>query len=112
MPDIEFSRCIDKIYVRSLSYINTKHESVLYHEMAFEMLANALCHIEGSYQMAYLHGQRLLELVPDSVEYLEWILSLYDVKVIDKEKALIIIRKIMEVDSDNINAKRILEKMH
>lgn len=61
--------------------------------------------------MAFFHNQRLLELVPNSVKYLEWMLSFYDVKVIDKEKALGIISKILEIDSDNMMGKSMLERL-
>lgn len=66
---------------------------------------DAICHVEGAYQIAFFHNQRLLELVPDSVKYLEWMLSFYDVKVIDKEKALGITKKILEIDSDSVLGK-------
>jgi len=38
-------------------------------------------------------------------------LSFYDVKVIDKEKALGIISKILEIDSDNMMGKSMLERL-
>ncbi len=46
-----------------VQYINQKDENVLFHEIEFDMLTNALCHVEGAYQMAFFHNQRLLELV-------------------------------------------------
>ena len=61
--------------------------------------------------MAFFHNQRLVELVPNSVKYLEWMLSFYDVKVIDKEKALGISSKILEIDSDNMMGKSMLERL-
>lgn len=61
--------------------------------------------------MAFFHNQRLVELVPNSVKYLEWMLSFYDVKVIDKEKALGISGKILEIDSDNMMGKSMLERL-
>lgn len=94
-----------------VQYVNDKNESVVFHEMEFDMLTNALCHIEGAYQIAFFHNQRLLELVPNSVKYLEWMLSFYDVKVIDKEKVLSVINKILEIDSDNMMGKRMLERV-
>lgn len=94
-----------------LQYMNEKDEKVVFHEIEFNILTSALCHIEGAYQVAFLHNQRLLELVPDSVRYLEWMLSFYDVKVIDKEKTLGIISKILEKDSDNKLAKDMLKRI-
>lgn len=70
------------IFYAFIQYMNEKNESILFHEIEFDMLTNALCHIEGAYQMGLLHNQRLLDLVPNSVKYLEWMLSFYDVKVI------------------------------
>ena len=77
-----------------VQYVNEKNESVVFHEIEFDILTNALCHIEGAYQIALFHNQRLLELVPNSVKYLEWMLLFYDVKVIDKEKALCVVNEI------------------
>ena len=94
-----------------VQYVNEKNESVVFHEIVFAILTNALCHIEGAYQIALFHNQRLLELVPNSVKYLEWMLSFYDVKVIDKEKALSVINEILEIDSDNMLGKRMLERV-
>lgn len=94
-----------------VQYVNEKNESVVFHEIEFDILTNALCQIEGAYQIALFHNQRLLELVPNSVKYLEWMLSFYDVKVIDKEKALSVINEILEIDSDNMLGKRMLERV-
>ena len=94
-----------------VQYVNEKNESVVFHEIEFDILTNALCHIEGAYQIALFHNQRLLELVPNSVKYLEWMLLFYDVKVIDKEKALSVINEILEMDSDNMLGKRMLERV-
>ena len=94
-----------------LQYMNEKDEKVVFHEIEFDILTSALCYIEGAYQVAFLHNQRLLELVPDSVRYLEWMLSFYDVKVIDKEKTLGIISKILAKDSDNKLAKDMLKRI-
>ena len=32
-----------------VQYINQKDENVLFHEIEFDMLTNALCHVEGAY---------------------------------------------------------------
>ncbi len=94
-----------------VQYVNEKNENVVFHEIQFDILTNALCHIEGAYQMALFHNQRLIEIVPDSVKYLQWMLSFYDVKVIDKEKALSITKKILKIDSDNMMGKSMLERL-
>lgn len=98
------------IYV-FIQYLNEKNENVLFHEMQFDMLTNALCHIEGAYQMAFFHNQRLIELVPDSIKYLQWMLSFYDVKIIDKEKALSITKRILKMDSGNKIGKNMLKRL-
>ena len=94
-----------------IQYINNKKESIFFHEMEFDMLTNALCHIEGAYQMALYHNQRLLELVPDSIKYMEWMLSFYDIKVIDKEKTMEIVEKILDIDSDNMIAQDMMREL-
>lgn len=99
------------VFYLFVQYMNEKNEKVLYHEIEFDMLTNALCHIEGAYQMALYHNQRLLELVPTSVKYMEWMLSFYDVKVIDKKKAKNIVNKILKIDNMNTVAHNILDRI-
>jgi len=94
-----------------VQYVNEKNEKVLLHEIEFDMLTNALCHIEGAYQIALFHNQRLLELVPNSIKYMEWMLSFYDVKIIDKGKAVSIANKILQYDSDNLLGKSTIERL-
>lgn len=95
-----------------VQYVNEKNENILFHEIEFDMLTNALCHIEGAYQMALFHNQRLLELVPDSVKYMEWMLSFYDVKVIDKRKAVTIAKRLLELDNDNLIGKEMIQRLN
>lgn len=94
-----------------LEYVNKNDERISIHEIEFTILTNALCHIEGAYQMALYHNQRLLELVPNTVKYMEWMLSFYAVKVIDKERALNLAKKILEVDANSVVAKNILKDL-
>lgn len=94
-----------------VQYVNSKDEKILFHEMEFDMLTNALSHIEGAYQIALYHNQRLLELVPDSTKYMEWMLSFYDVKVIDKEKAVHMAKKILNNDLNNTAAQSMLARL-
>lgn len=99
------------IFYAFIQYMNEKNESILFHEIEFDMLTNALCHVEGAYQMGLFHNQRLLDLVPNSVKYLEWMLSFYDVKVITKDKAISIANKILELDADNQIARQMLKQI-
>lgn len=62
--------------------------------------------------MALFHNQRLLELVPDSVKYMEWMLSFYDVKVIDKRKAVRIAKRLLELDNENIVGKEMIQRLN
>lgn len=94
-----------------VQYINNKKERIFLHELAFDMLTNGLCHIEGAYQIALYHNQRLLELMPNSIKYMEWLLSFYDVKVIDKERAVKVAKQILNIDSDNTIAQYMLERL-
>lgn len=94
-----------------VQYINEKNEKILFHEIQFDMLSNALCHIEGAYQMALYHNQRLLELVPNDIQYMEWMLLFYDVKVIGKEKTISFAKKILEIDINNVNAQDFLKRL-
>lgn len=119
MSDVEQEQVMEKmvwdtesmIFYAFIQYMNEKNESILFHEIEFGMLTNALCHVEGAYQMGLFHNQRLLELVPNSVKYLEWMLSFYDVKVIMKDRAISIANKILELDADNQIAREMLKRL-
>ena len=95
-----------------IQYINQRQEKITFHEIQFDMLTNALCHIEGAYQMALFHNQRLLEMNPESVRYMEWMLSLYDVKVIDNEKALDIVNKLLKYDDKNFIGNMMIKRIN
>lgn len=99
------------IFYSFIQYMNERNEKILFHEMEFDILTNGLCHIEGAYQIALYHNLRLLELIPNSIRYMEWMLSLYDVKVINKEKARSMAKKILELDKNNMNAKIVLDRL-
>ena len=95
-----------------MQYLNQIQEQIIFHEIQFDILTNALCHIEGAYQMALFHNQRLLEMNPESVRYLEWMLSLYDVNVIDDEKALYIANKLLMYDDRNLYGNMMIKRLN
>lgn len=119
LPDETKCRIIEKIVYSTESmiiysfvqYLNEKDERILFHEIEFDMLTNALCHIEGAYQMALYHNRRLLQLAPQNIKYLEWILTFYDIKVIDKNEAKNISKKILGMDENNIIARNMLSRL-
>ena len=92
-----------------MQYLLKRRESIFFHKIAYFILSMALCHIEGGYEMALYHTQRLLE--PDSVKYREYMLTLYDAaQVIDRERAERIAREILERDESNRMAREMLER--
>lgn len=94
-----------------IDYVNKIDERVLYHEIAYDILTGGLSHIEGAYQLALFHNKRLIELVPNSIEYKEWMLFFYDVKVISKEDTKKLANDILKRDKNNKLANEILQRI-
>lgn len=99
------------IFYAFIQYLNKKGEKILYHEIAFGILYGLLCHIEGAYQMAFYHNQRLLELVPESLKYRKWMLLFYDIKVIDTETAKKYALEVLTMDKNHQEANYIINKL-
>lgn len=99
------------IFYSFIQYLNEKNEKILYHEIAFGILWGFLCHIEGCYQIAFYHNQRLLELVPQSLKYREWMLTFYDDKIIDADRAKALALEVLTMDEDNKMAKYIMKQL-
>jgi hypothetical protein len=94
-----------------INYVNEKNECVINHEIAFNILSNPLCYIEGAYHCAYFHCKRLLELYPESIKYLEWMMIFYGVGTIDKSKTLEYCKRLLKLDSNNAQAIEMLKMM-
>lgn len=101
----------DMLIYLFVEYVNNKEERVLYHELAFDILAHVLCFVEGAYQMAFFHNKKLVMLQPDSIKYREWMLSFYDIKVINKEDTKRVARDILKRDKNNKLANEMLQRL-
>jgi tetratricopeptide (TPR) repeat protein len=93
-----------------ISYLLLEEESSELHYLASEVLALAFCHLEGAYASALYHARRAATLSPEDVSYLEYLLFFHEIpeKLIDKEEAIQIAKKIIESDPENLAAKRVL----
>ncbi|SNZ11580.1 hypothetical protein SAMN05421503_2090 [Terribacillus aidingensis] len=111
LTDIAFTRPSMSIYTFIVSLL-IENEKIEFHEIAFEMLVNPLCHIEGAHHAALYHARRCIELADQQelAEYLSYLLFLHEVpdKVINDDEALATAKKILELDSDNDVAKEFL----
>jgi tetratricopeptide (TPR) repeat protein len=87
-----------------------ENETPEVHYLASEVMATAFCHLEGAYASALYHARRAAELSPDDTSYLEYLLLFHEIpeKLIDKEEAIQIAKKIIESDAENLAAKRVL----
>jgi hypothetical protein len=111
LTEVAFTCPSMSIYTFVVSLL-IENEKIAFHEIAFEMLVNPLCHIEGAYQAALYHARRCIALTDQQelAGYLSYLLFLHEVpeKVIDDEEALVAARKIIELDTDNKVAKEFL----
>ncbi|PSL40885.1 hypothetical protein B0H99_10317 [Planomicrobium soli] len=81
------------------------------HDLAYLVLSQPLCHIEGAYASALYHAQRAVELTDfKNVKRLENLLFLNIVpeKVVSDEKAKEIASKILVLDPENEVAQEML----
>ncbi|PAF39300.1 hypothetical protein CHH58_01210 [Terribacillus saccharophilus] len=111
LTEIAFDQPSMSIYTFIMGLI-IEEEKVELHEIAFDMLVNPLCHIEGAYYAALYHARRCIELADQQelAEYLSYLLFLHDVpdKVVSEDEALATANRIIELDSDNEVAKEFL----
>ncbi|HDR8390008.1 TPA: hypothetical protein QC272_005784, partial [Bacillus cereus] len=91
-----------------INYLLMKKESSDLHDLAFDLLVNPLCHIEGAYHSALYHAKKSVELTKEeNVDSLLQLLFLHSVpnKLISDTKAIEICNKILELDASNEIAK-------
>lgn len=101
------------IYYDFLKYLISQNESLCLHDLAFSILVNPLCHLEGAYSNALRHARRCIELTgQNDVDYLAHLLFLYDVpdRIVSDEEATDIAKKILSLDPNNELAKEFLKK--
>jgi hypothetical protein len=111
LTDIAFTCPSMSIYTFMVSLL-IEDEKIEFHEIAFELLVNPLCHIEGAYHAALYHARRCIALADKQAlaGYLSYLLFLHEIpdKIIDDEEALAAAIKIIELDFDNKVAKEFL----
>ena len=91
-----------------------EEENAQLHELAFSLLSQSLCHIEGAYFASIYHARKAVELTGyANVKYMENLLFLNIVpdKVISDEEAQEIAKKIILLEPENEAAREILDKI-
>lgn len=88
-----------------------KHENSKLHLLASRLLALPFCHIEGAYQASVMHLKRAIELEPENIDYLIFLLFFYEVpdQVISKDEAKEVAQRILNYDPSNQIAQKILK---
>ncbi|MBG9582878.1 hypothetical protein ABE42_27560 [Bacillus thuringiensis] len=97
-----------------INYLLMKKESSDLHDLAFDLLVNPLCHIEGAYHSALYHAKKSVELTKEeNVDSLLQLLFLHPVpnKLISDTKAIEICNKILELDASNEIAKETIKEL-
>ncbi|TPV45900.1 hypothetical protein [Bacillus dicomae] len=97
-----------------INYLLMKDESSDLHDLAFDLLVNPLCHIDGAYHSALYHATRSVELTnEENVDSLLQLLFLHSVpdKLISDKKAIEICNKILELDASNEVAKETIKEL-
>ncbi|NRD80918.1 hypothetical protein HPT25_26700 [Bacillus sp. BRMEA1] len=85
-------------------------ESADNHFFASTLMATALCHMTGGYATALYHARRAVELNPEDIDLWEWLLFFYEIpdKLVSREEAEVITKKVLEVKPDSEPAKATL----
>lgn len=101
---------MDSICVYSfIQYMISKTNSIVWNELAMEVMIHILCYIEGAYSAALFHARELLKLEYNA-KNLENILFFYDIpeKLIKKSEAESIAKELLNIEPDNKAAQHIL----
>ncbi|MFB1051683.1 hypothetical protein [Paraliobacillus sp. JSM ZJ581] len=112
LTDIAFENSSITNYTFLMSLI-VENEKAELHRIAFDMLVNPLCHIEGAYYAALYHAKRCVELTDQQdVGYLTNFLFLHDVPdtVVSEKEAYKIAEKILLLDPNNEIAKEFMDE--
>ena len=90
-----------------VSYMMFLTDSIFWIELAAELMAFPLCHLEGAYSVS-LHHTRELLVRERNVEHLQMLTLFYDIpeKLIDKEELNYIVNEIIKLDPNNKSALR------
>lgn len=89
-----------------------KHESSEFHVLAAQLLSQPFCYIEGAYQAAVVHLKRAIELEPQNMDLLIFLLFFYQVpdQVLSEHEAKETAQRILNEDPSNQIAQKILKR--
>lgn len=82
------------------------------HMLASEILTLPLCHLTDAYRMGFFHARKALEMEPQNINYIEYLLFFHEIpdRLLSEEEAIIIAKEILLVDPENIAALRIFNR--
>lgn len=101
----------ESLFVYSfVGYMIERTKSIIWIELAIDILLNPLCFIEGAYSVALFHARNLL-LIENNVKNLERIIFFYNMpeKLVDEAEAKKIANEILKLEPDNIIAHDVLK---
>lgn len=92
-------------------YMSSFKDCIEWNKLIIEILINPLCFIEGAYSIAFHYSKQLLKK-EYSIDNMERLLFFYDIpeRLLEKEKALDIAKSIIQIDSMNAIAKKVLKE--
>ena len=97
-----------------LNYLLIREETNNLHDLAFSLLVNPLCHLEGAYNSALYHARRSVELTEgQNVGSLENLLFLNNVpeELVSDQEVIEICRKLLSLDESNQVANDTLKEL-
>ncbi|CAG9622311.1 hypothetical protein [Sutcliffiella rhizosphaerae] len=112
---VEFT--FDTLSITNYSFVVSllsENENEQLHDLAYLLLSQPLCHIEGAYQSALHHAKKAAELTDyQDVGFMENLLFLHSVpdKVLRDAEAKEIATKILAIDPKNQVAKQTMKEL-
>lgn len=115
-----FSEMMLEITFNNLSIVNysfivhllLEDDSSKIHDLAYLLLSQPLCHVEGAYCSAYYHAKKAAQLTDfNDVKMLENLLFLHIVpeKIVSDQEAQEVAQKILLIDAKNAGANELIK---
>ena len=94
-------------------YLISRKEIHIFHSLASDILAFPLCSLQRAYALALFHARRALELDPENIEHLQFLILFYDIpeKLIEESEALKIAKEILKRNPESNLAKETIARI-